>query len=152
MKVVSLTERAGSMRGNRLEGLIPAGFVFVIGLCAAVALAFPESTARVVVTTLGVGVFGAWAVRHLAALCAAAMAWCFTTGFLVNTAGELTFRREDLVRLGVFIVVAVAGCFCGQAFRALGYRRRLSEPIRAEHRQAAVLPGQAREDRQKHLV
>ncbi|MEV0615366.1 hypothetical protein AB0I81_18760 [Nonomuraea sp. NPDC050404] len=124
------------MRGRGLEGTIPAGFVFVIGLCAVAAVAFPQSTARVVVMGVGIGAFGVWVVRYLAALCAGVMAWCFTTGFLVNASGELTVGREDLVRLATFIVVAVVGCACGQAFRELRSRRRLLERIRAERRQA----------------
>ncbi|SPL88612.1 unnamed protein product [[Actinomadura] parvosata subsp. kistnae] len=100
---------------------------------------------------MGTGVFGAWAVRFLAALCAGVMAWCFATGFLVNAAGELTFGHADLVRLTAFMVVAVAGCACGQMLRALRVRRRLHGLARAE-RQAPILLAEDREGRQKHLV
>jgi hypothetical protein len=110
-----------------VEGSIPAGFVFVVGLCAVAALTFPQSVARVVVMGVGVGAFGAWAVHYPAVLCTGAMAWCFTTGFLVNAAGELTFGREDLLRLAAFTGVAVAGCACGQVFRAL--RRHSHEEV-----------------------
>ncbi|MER7500647.1 hypothetical protein AB0L05_16915 [Nonomuraea pusilla] len=68
---------------------------------------------RVVLVAAAVGLFGAWAGSDVAAVVTGLMAWCFATGFLVHTGGELAFERADLDRLGVFLVVAVAGSVCG---------------------------------------
>ncbi|MEV1172305.1 hypothetical protein [Nonomuraea sp. NPDC049784] len=125
------------MRRRPLEVLLPAGFGFAVGACAVASLTFSETTARVALVGVAVGVFGAWARRYLAALATGVMAWCFATGFLAHTEGELAFGHDDLVRLAAFTVVALVGC-------AWGCVRRMRRPyrlMRADLRRAPVLLG-----------
>ncbi len=125
------------MRGRPLEMLLPAGFVCAVGACAVASLAFSESTARVVVMVVVVGLFGAWARRWPAALATGVIAWCFATGFLVHGGGELSFGADDLVRLAAYTAVALMGC-------ALAYARRVRRPyrrMRADLRRTPVLVG-----------
>ncbi|MGW0801486.1 hypothetical protein [Nonomuraea sp. NPDC002799] len=124
------------MRGRSGEVLLPAGFVLAVGACVVAAVAFAEISARVVLVTVAVGLFGVWARRYLAALATGVMAWCFATGFLVHAAGELAFQPDDLARLGTISVAALVGCACGQVRRVLRSRR----PTMAVETRPALLP------------
>ncbi|MFI7131603.1 hypothetical protein ACIBQ1_38415 [Nonomuraea sp. NPDC050153] len=117
--------------------LLPAGFACAVGGCVVASLAFSESTARVVVMAVVVGMFGAWARRYPAALATGVMSWCFATGFLVHAGGELAFGADDLVRLGAFTAVALMGCALAHARRA----RRPYRRMRADLRRTPVLVG-----------
>ncbi|MBB6550541.1 hypothetical protein [Nonomuraea rubra] len=137
------------MRKHEWAGLIPAGFAFVVVMCAASALTFPGSAARVVVMVVGIGVFGLCAGRYPAALAAGAMGWFFTTGFLVNAKGVLTFGSDDLTRLAGFAVVAAAGCACGRAYHALCFHGRSARRAGADDHRVAIpavrIPGSHQE-------
>ncbi|WP_143078642.1 hypothetical protein [Nonomuraea pusilla] len=114
-----------------------------VGACAVSAAAFSAMGPRVVLVAAAVGLFGAWAGSDVGAVLTGLMAWCFATGFLVHTGGELAFERPDLDRLGVFLVVAVAGSVLGhlrRLCRARRGRRRLMR-ARGDVRRAPVLAG-----------
>ncbi|MFE3451295.1 hypothetical protein ACFXJ8_20460 [Nonomuraea sp. NPDC059194] len=98
------------------------GFVVSVAACAAVAALVPEGTPRVVAMAAVAGTFAIWSRSPLAAAATALMTWLFTTGFLVNAAGELTFTRSDLVRLGVFGTAALVGLVAGALFRVVRAR------------------------------
>lgn len=101
---------SGVRDGRPPTGLLLAGgFAVTVLACAVVAAAVPGTRARVWVMAAVVTVFAARARSVPAALVTALTAWCFTTGFLVNAAGTLTFGRSDLVRLGVFAAGGLAG-------------------------------------------
>lgn len=80
-----------------------------VAACAAVAALLPPGTPRVVAMALAVGAYAAWSRSLLAASATALMGWLFTTGFLVNGLGELSLTAPDLLRLGMFGGVALAG-------------------------------------------
>ncbi|MFC4114496.1 hypothetical protein [Nonomuraea zeae] len=120
------------MRVRRpLEFLIPGGFGLSVLACAAVALTLPapEVVPRAVVMGAVVAAYALWSRSVLAGLATGVMAWCFTTGFLVNAAGELTFTPGDLVRL--------------TAFLALGLGGGVPRAARARRRRTSRQPGQA---------
>ncbi|TDD44034.1 hypothetical protein E1286_27825 [Nonomuraea terrae] len=101
---------SGVRDGRPPAGLLVAGgFAVTVLACAVVAAAVPGTRARVWVMAAVVTVFAARARDVPAALVTALTAWCFTTGFLVNALGTLTFGRSDLVRLGVFAAGGLAG-------------------------------------------
>ncbi|MFI7611254.1 hypothetical protein ACIBP6_08555 [Nonomuraea terrae] len=93
--------------------LVAGGFAVTVLACAVVAAAVPGAPARVWVMAAVVTVFAARARDVPAALVTALTAWCFTTGFLANALGTLTFGRSDLVRLGVFAAGGLAGGLAG---------------------------------------
>ncbi|GAA3248508.1 hypothetical protein [Nonomuraea helvata] len=126
------------MRRHPLEVLLPVGFGCAVATCALASLTLFETTARVALMGVAVGVFGLWARRYLAALATGVMAWCFATGFLVHTEAELAFGHNDLVRLAAFTVIALVGCVWARA-RWLRRRYRL---MRTDRRRAPVLLGQ----------
>ncbi|PZG18507.1 hypothetical protein [Nonomuraea aridisoli] len=101
---------SGLRDGRPPAGLLVAGgFAVTVLKCAVVAAAVPGTRARVWVMAAVVTAFAARARSLPAGLATAVTAWCFTTGFLVNTLGTLTFGRSDLVRLGVFAVGGLGG-------------------------------------------
>ncbi|MCC5575643.1 hypothetical protein IMZ11_08305 [Microtetraspora sp. AC03309] len=120
-----------SGRRPPVEFLIPGGFVLVVVTCAVAALALPEGTVRVITMAAAVGAFALWAGNPAAALATAATAWFFTTGFLVNGAGELTFSRDDVIRLGAFVATGLAGLGCDRLRQVHGSRRRARRLMRA---------------------
>jgi hypothetical protein len=124
------------MRGRPVEVLLPAGLACAVGACALAAVAFSETTARVIVVAAIVGLFAAWAANRFAALAMGAMAWCFTTGFLVHAEGELEFGRDDLGKLAAFTVVALASWACGNMRRA--HRLRRLTRVRVDARRASA--------------
>jgi hypothetical protein len=126
--------RRGNGHETPLEFLLPAGFVRTVGACAVVAPAFPDRTDRVTAMVLVTGAFAAWARRPAAGLATAAMGWLLTTGFLVNTAGELSMSRADDVRMAAFAAAALAGIAWAQArdlMRSARSRRRMRARGRA---------------------
>ena len=131
------------MRGRPVEVLLPPGFIFAVGGCAMAAMTVTETMARVILVAAVVGLFAVWARRCLAVLATGTMAWCFETGFLVHAEGELTFGRDDLVRLAALTATALAGCACGQVLRVRRSRRRARRLMRAraDVRRAPVLRG-----------
>jgi len=131
------------MRGHPVEVLIPAGFVFAVGGCVMAAMTVSQTTARVILVAVAVGLFAIWAKHYLAALATGAMAWCFVTGFLVHAEGELAFGTDDLVRLAALAAAALAGCAYGHALHVRRSRRRLRRLMRAraDARRAPVLQG-----------
>ncbi|MGW5683863.1 hypothetical protein [Nonomuraea sp. NPDC003754] len=98
-----------SRERSPLEFMISGGFVVSVAACAAVAALLPPGTPRVVAMALAVGAYAAWSRSLLAASATALMGWLFTTGFLVNGLGELSLTAPDLLRLGMFGGVALAG-------------------------------------------
>ncbi|MEU8381358.1 hypothetical protein [Streptosporangium sp. NPDC048865] len=122
-----------------MPGTEPAGFSLAGGFVVVVAavatasmlLAPAEVAGRVLVVVIAVCAYSARGVRAGVALATAVMAWSFGTGFLVNGAGELTFGRPDLLRLGLLVVVALGANACAAAYRAVT-ARRLGVPLPAE--------------------
>ncbi|MGV9305617.1 hypothetical protein ACWDLG_19765 [Nonomuraea sp. NPDC003727] len=98
-----------SRERSPLEFMISGGFVVSVAACAAVAALLPPGTPRVAAMALVVGAYAAWSRSLLAASATALMGWLFTTGFLVNGLGELSLTAPDLLRLGMFGGVALAG-------------------------------------------
>lgn len=92
-----------------LKFQIPAGFVVTVTGCALAAATLPGGLPCVAAMAVVVGAFGLWSPGLTAASVTALMAWCFTTGFLVNDLGVLTFSPADLLRLGIFLAMATAG-------------------------------------------
>ncbi|MEU4223821.1 hypothetical protein AB0F17_05970 [Nonomuraea sp. NPDC026600] len=129
------------MRGHPVEVLIPAGFVFAVGGCVMAAMTVSQTTERVALVAVAVGLFAIWARHYLAAFATGAMAWCFATGFLVHAEGELAFGPGDLVRLAALAVAALAGCAYGQVLHVRRSRRRVRRLMRAraDARRAPVL-------------
>ncbi|MFB9964848.1 hypothetical protein [Sinosporangium siamense] len=76
-----------------------------------------DSTGRTAVMVLTVGMFAATGVSALAALATGVIAWLFTTGFLVNTAGELSLSASDALRLVALVCIAAAGAAASALFR-----------------------------------
>jgi hypothetical protein len=109
--------REGKPAGRR-PGACPLGFALAAGFttsmvaCLLASLAAPphHATARLVVLALVIAGFAA-SVRSLpGAVLSAGMAWSMYLGFLVDQTGELRWHGVvDLVRLGVLVVVALAG-------------------------------------------
>jgi hypothetical protein len=58
---------------------------------------------------IAVGTYAMSVGGVIAPVSTAAMAWAFTTGFLVNTAGELTMTRVDALHLAVLMLAGLAG-------------------------------------------
>lgn len=54
------------------------------------------------------------------------LTWAFTTGFLVNDFGRLTFGAADLAFLGFSVAVSLAGCSLGAVHRRRTNARRYS--------------------------
>jgi hypothetical protein len=125
------------MRGRPVEMLLPAGFVWAVGACVVASLAFSEATARVIVMAVAVGVFGVWVRSYFAALATGAKSWCFATGFLAHSEGQLAFGSADLLRLASFTAVALVGCAWGYVCGA----RRRHRLMRADLRRAPVILG-----------
>lgn len=125
-----------------LEFLITGGFVVSVAACAVVAALVPVGTPRVVAMAVVAGAFAAWSRSPLAASATALMVWCFTTGFLVNTAGELTFTRSDVLRLGVFAAAAFAGLVVAQSLRvvSVGADRRPDVPRQTRGHAGRAVP------------
>lgn len=94
-----------------IEFQVAAGFVTTVLACATVALAVPvaATSARVACVALAVCAYSAWARSPIAALTTAFIAWFFTTGFLVNTLGQLTVDGRDAIHLGALAAGALAG-------------------------------------------
>ncbi|MFD1541843.1 hypothetical protein [Nonomuraea guangzhouensis] len=131
------------MRGRLLEVLIPAGFVCAVGGCVLAAMTVSQTTARVILVAVTVGLFAIWARHYFAALATGAMAWCFVTGFLVHAEGELAFGPGDLVRLAALAAAALAGCAYGHVLhvRRSSRRRRRLMRARTDARRAPMLRG-----------
>ncbi|WP_329088827.1 MULTISPECIES: hypothetical protein [unclassified Streptosporangium] len=120
---------------------LAGGFVTVVATAATASLllAPAEVAGRVLIMAIAVCAYAACGVRAGVALVTAVMAWFFGTGFLVNGAGELSFGRPDLLRLGLFVVVAL-GANAGTAVcRAVAARRRLRVPLPSEDPSRLVL-------------
>jgi hypothetical protein len=92
-----------------LAFLLAGGFCTMVLASAITAVAFDDTPARVGAMASVVFCFAWFARRALAAPAAALIAWLFTTGFLVHHLGTLAFEGADLVRLGLFEVVAMLG-------------------------------------------
>ncbi|MGS2642523.1 hypothetical protein [Streptosporangium sp. LJ11] len=128
-------------------GTEPAGFSLAGGFVAVVAaamaasllLAPAEVAGRVLIMAIAVCAYAACGVRAGVALATAVMAWFFGTGFLVNGAGELSFGRPDLVRLGMLVAVALGANACTAAYRVVAARRRLRVPLAGEDPSRLVL-------------
>ncbi|MGJ6963652.1 hypothetical protein ACSDR0_17250 [Streptosporangium sp. G11] len=120
---------------------LAGGFVTVVATAATASLllASAEVTGRVLIMVIAVCAYAACGVRAGVALATAVMAWFFGTGFLVNGAGELSFGRPDLLRLGLFVVVALGANACAAAYRAIVARRRLHVPLPGEDPSRLVL-------------
>ncbi|MEU7899808.1 hypothetical protein AB0B45_44040 [Nonomuraea sp. NPDC049152] len=98
---------------ERLQYLLPAGFAVSIVACSVAALLLPVGAVRVVAMLVAVVAFATWARSFTAAMATAAMAWMFTTGFLVNGTAELTITGTDAWRLAAFAAVGLVGWACG---------------------------------------
>ncbi|MER5650058.1 hypothetical protein [Streptosporangium sp. NPDC002524] len=120
---------------------LAGGFVAVVAAAAGASLllAPAEVTGRVLIMAIVVCAHAARGVRAGVALATAVMAWFFCTGFLVNAAGELSFGRPDLLRLGLLVVVALGANACAAAHRAVAARRRLGVPLPGEDPAQLVL-------------
>ena len=57
---------------------------------------------------LGATVLGAWVLDRRRALLLGLTGWALVTGFVVNTAGDLTATAPDVVRLAAFLLAATA--------------------------------------------
>ncbi|MEU7900393.1 hypothetical protein AB0B45_47120 [Nonomuraea sp. NPDC049152] len=112
-----------------LEFLIAGGFVVSVLSCAVIAPLFPGTASRVAAMAFLVSAYAMWGRSLVSALAAAAMAWMFLTGFLVNAIGLLTFSRADLVRL---VALLGAGLLSGAWGRVR--RARPRHPMRHRHR------------------
>ncbi|MGW4797793.1 hypothetical protein ACWEPC_35770 [Nonomuraea sp. NPDC004297] len=132
------------MRAHSWEILLPAGFGCAAAACCVAAVTFPEPVARVGLVGVAVALFGAWARHYLAAPLTGLMSWCFVTGFLVHTRGELAFASDDLVRLAELVAVAVAGCALGHVrhARRLARARPGGEELVGPVTAAPVRPGE----------
>ncbi|MFF3440726.1 hypothetical protein [Streptosporangium sp. NPDC002721] len=120
---------------------LAGGFVTVVAAVAAASLllAPAEATGRVLIMAIAVCAHAAREVRAGVALATAVMAWFFSTGFLVNGAGELSFGRPDLLRLGLLVVVALGANACAASYRAITARRRLRVTLAGEDPSRLVL-------------
>ncbi|MFD1936815.1 hypothetical protein ACFSKW_35635 [Nonomuraea mangrovi] len=125
-----------------MEFLIAGGFVVTVAACAAVAVLVPVGTPRVVAMAAVAGAYAAWSRSPLAASATVLMVWCFTTGFLVNTAGELTLTRPDMLRFGVFAAAAFAGSMVARSLVTLSTaaRRRPDVPRQARGHTERTVP------------
>lgn len=91
---------------------LAGGFLVVVGSTVTASLLFSPSelSGRVLIMMIAVCGYAAREIPRSISLATAVMAWLFTTGFLVNAAGELTFGRPDLLRLGLLLLaVALTG-------------------------------------------
>jgi hypothetical protein len=108
-------------RGERDTGtpaglMIVGGFSVIVLASMAAALLFPASDPwpRVMIMAVAVCGYGAGTAHIVSALTTAGFAWLFTTGFLINTAGELALTGvADLQRLAVLALAALAGLGLG---------------------------------------
>ncbi|MFF5209184.1 hypothetical protein [Streptosporangium sp. NPDC000396] len=123
-----------------LEFLLSGGFVVTVMACVSVAVLVPEGAPSIVAMTVVAGAFAVWSRNLLASSVTALMVWLFTTGFLVNTAGELTLNRPDALRLGVFAAAALLGHVSGSLRTRLRRKRRLMR-ARSHPRRPPVLLG-----------
>ncbi|MER6825220.1 hypothetical protein ABT352_04455 [Streptosporangium sp. NPDC000563] len=120
---------------------LAGGFVTVVATAATASLllAPAETAGRVLIMAIAVCAYAARGVRAGVALATAVMAWFFGTGFLVNGAGELSFGRQDLLRLGLFTIVALGTNACVAGCRMVAARRRLRVPLPGEDPSRLVL-------------
>ena len=96
--LVVLAVAAAAAACARTGAGVPVGLVVLCSLAAAGSLALPP---------------------RLAGLTGLA-AWAFLTGFVVHTAGRLTFDRADLVRLGVVLTVSLIASALAHGVRVMG--------------------------------
>lgn len=87
--------------------LIPGGFALAVVACAGAA--FLPADWQIYAMAAAVGAYALWSRSALAGLATGVMAWFFTTGFLVNGAGELSFGGADLLRLGILMAPGLLG-------------------------------------------
>ncbi|SDH64137.1 hypothetical protein SAMN05421505_11987 [Sinosporangium album] len=90
---------------------LAAGFTVVVMATALASLVFSQGdlAGRVLIMAMAVAGFALSGVRIGASLGTGVIAWMFTTGFLVNDAGELSLSTDDAARLVLFVVTALGG-------------------------------------------
>ncbi|MBB5081925.1 hypothetical protein [Nonomuraea endophytica] len=126
-----------------LSFLLAGGFCTMVLASAVTALVFHDTAARVGAMAWVVFCFAWLARRAFAAPAAALMAWLFTTGFLIHHLGTLAFERADLLRLGLFEIVALLGVAAAAGIRLAA---RVDKKVRTA-RQEDLLPQTAYEPR-----
>lgn len=100
--------------------VLAAGYAAVVIGCLLAAVVAPreDTITRTGVVAAAIGLFTAWAPRAVAAVVVTVLAWCFVTGFLVNTAGELNVEgTTDLIRLGALASAAGVGVLAARVAR-----------------------------------
>lgn len=100
--------------------VLAAGYAVVVIGCLLAAVVAPreDTMTRTGVVAAAIGLFTAWAPRVVAAVVVTILGWCFATGFLVNTAGELKIEgTADLVRLGALASAAGVGMIVARVAR-----------------------------------
>ncbi|MEU0522004.1 hypothetical protein [Streptosporangium sp. NPDC006007] len=118
-------------RSEQVGFSLAGGLLAVIAATVVASLVFTaaETAGRLSVVMLAVCCHAARGVRVAAAVATVVMAWLFTTGFLVNSAGELTFDGPGLSRLGLLAVAALAGGGYAVFHRAPVAQRRESTSV-----------------------
>lgn len=82
-----------------------AGGTLFVGAAACVAVPLPGWSGVVALLVLTTAWCRFLPLAH--SLVLAVAGWAFATGFVVNTAGQLTFAPADLARLGLYVATAV---------------------------------------------
>ncbi|MGW5361231.1 hypothetical protein [Actinopolymorpha pittospori] len=100
---------------------VGAGMVFPVTLVVR-GIGFRGHLGSLVVLALA----ALWSIRSTvpAAAGLGTLCWAFTTGFIVNSFGTLTFGRQDLVLLAVCLGAPLAVCAWSRSTLGSSFRRR----------------------------